>query len=65
MNQGAWYSSQHHMRNVLHKHKRSIFLECVARPASAAPAAGYMSRHLQEQEKLISNALTKDAGVFE
>ncbi len=65
MNQGAWYSSQHHMRNVLHNHKRSIFLECVARPASAAPAAGYMSRHLQEQEKLISNALTKDAGVFD
>lgn len=65
MNQGAWYSSQHHMRNVLHRHRRSIYLEVVARPASASPAAGYMGRHLQEQEKLINNALTKDAGVFE
>lgn len=65
MNQGAWYSSQHHMRNVLYKHKRSIYLECVARAASAAPAAGYMGRHLQEQEKLINNALTKAAGVFD
>ncbi len=65
LNQGAWYCSQHHMRNVIHRHKRTIFLECVARPASAAPAAGYMSRHMQEQSRLIESALRNDGAVFD
>ncbi len=57
MNQGAWYSSQHHMRRVMQKHKRIKNLEFAGREASAAPAAGYMSRHLQEQEQLVNAAL--------
>jgi 2-oxoglutarate dehydrogenase E1 component len=64
LNQGAWYPSQHHMRRVLYTHKRSLYLEYVGRPPSAAPAAGYMSRHLEEQNKLIDDALNKVAGVF-
>jgi 2-oxoglutarate dehydrogenase E1 component len=32
-------------------------LEYAGRPASAAPAAGYMSLHMEQQEKLITDAL--------
>ena len=57
MNQGAWYSSQHHMRNVIHKHKRTIYLEYAGREASASPAAGYMALHVAQQEKVVKDAL--------
>ncbi len=57
MNQGAWYSSQHHMRRVIHRHKAEIYLRYAGREASAAPAAGYMSLHLQQQEQFINEAL--------
>jgi 2-oxoglutarate dehydrogenase E1 component len=57
MNQGAWYASQHHMRRVLHRHRRNINLRYVGRDASAAPAAGYMKLHLDQQEQFISEAL--------
>lgn len=58
MNQGAWYSSQHHMRNALSRHKAEIVLNYVGRKGSAAPAAGYMSVHLEEQAQFINEALT-------
>jgi 2-oxoglutarate dehydrogenase E1 component len=58
MNQGAWYSSQHHMRRVIHAHNPDLYLDFVGRAASAAPAAGYMSIHLEEQQKFIDEALT-------
>jgi 2-oxoglutarate dehydrogenase E1 component len=57
MNQGAWYSSQHHMRRVIHRHKRTLYLEYAGRDASASPAAGYMALHVQQQEKFINEAL--------
>ncbi len=57
MNQGAWYSSQHHMRRVTHKHKRTLYLEYAGRDASASPAAGYMALHVAQQQKLIAEAL--------
>ncbi len=57
VNQGAWYSSQHHMRRVFHRHNKDIYLRYVGREASAAPAAGYISLHIEQQEKLISEAL--------
>ena len=59
MNQGAWYSSQHHMRRVINQHKRSLYLEYAGRDPSAAPAAGYMALHQAQQEKLIGDALKK------
>ncbi len=58
MNQGAWYSSQHHMRRVIHNLNPQIYLGYVGREPSAAPAAGYMSTHLEEQNKFINEALT-------
>jgi 2-oxoglutarate dehydrogenase E1 component len=57
VNQGAWYSSQHHMRRVFHRHKKSIYLRYAGREGSAAPAAGYMSLHIEQQEQLIFDAL--------
>ena len=57
MNQGAWYASQHHMRRVIHRHKVDVYLRYVGRDGSAAPAAGYMALHLEQQEKFIDEAL--------
>lgn len=57
MNQGAWYSSQHYMRNAIHQHKSTLYLEYAGRDESASPAAGYMALHVKQQEKLINDAL--------
>nr|WP_321272892.1 2-oxoglutarate dehydrogenase E1 component [uncultured Tolumonas sp.] len=54
-NQGAWYNCQHRMRRVI---PSSVYLNYVGRPASAAPAVGYMSLHLQQQKTLVEEALT-------
>jgi 2-oxoglutarate dehydrogenase E1 component len=59
VNQGAWYSSQHHMRRVIHRHNSDIYLRYVGREGSAAPAAGYMALHLKQQEQLINEALAE------
>ena len=57
MNQGAWYSSQHHMRRVLHRVFPNLYLAYAGREASAAAAAGYMSLHLSQQKQLVHDAL--------
>ena len=56
-NQGAWYPSQHHMRKVVQMVDPKLSLVVASRPASAAPACGYMSVHLEEQRYLVSQAL--------
>ena len=61
MNQGAWYSSQHHMRHVMQRTHPQLHLSYVGRESSAAPAAGYMSVHLEEQKKFIDEALSFDS----
>ena len=57
MNQGAWYCSQHHMRRVISQHKKDLHLEYAGREASAAPACGHPSMHVEQQEKLLEDAL--------
>ena len=57
INQGAWYSSQHHMRSIINRFDESLTLSYAGRKASAAPACGYMSLHLEEQERFINEAL--------
>ena len=47
------------MRRVMHRHKAEIYLRHVGREASAAPAAGYMSLHLEQQENFINEALAE------
>jgi 2-oxoglutarate dehydrogenase E1 component len=56
MNQGAWYSSQHHMRNALYRLNPKLYLQYAGRDASAAPACGHMSVHLKEQKKLVNDS---------
>lgn len=58
MNQGAWYCSQHHMRNVVQRLKPSLMLRYAGRVAAAAPAAGLMSEHVTQQEQLVQDAFT-------
>ncbi|MEJ2043228.1 MAG: 2-oxoglutarate dehydrogenase E1 component [Reinekea sp.] len=57
MNQGAWYSSQHHMRRVLHSVGENLYLHYAGREASASPAAGYMSLHIEQLEKFLNDAI--------
>ncbi len=61
MNQGAWYSSQHHLRRMAHDLYPNLYLEYVGREASAAPAGGYMSAHIEEQNRFVNQALTVQA----
>ena len=56
MNQGAWYCSQHHMRNALQRFNPKLYLQYAGREASAAPACGHMSVHIEEQKKLVNDA---------
>ena len=57
MNQGAWYSSQHHMRRVIHRFYPEMNLVYAGRKGSAAAAAGYLSVHVQQQKQLVQEAL--------
>jgi 2-oxoglutarate dehydrogenase E1 component len=57
LNQGAWYCSQHHMRKAIKIGRPNLELIVASRPASAAPACGYMSVHLEEQGQLVAQAL--------
>jgi len=58
MNQGAWYSSQHHLRSPIQEHFPSVWLEYVGRDASAAAAAGYPALHERQQKEFIDRALS-------
>jgi len=58
INQGAWYSSQHHMKRVIKQINPDLQLNYVGRESSAAPASGYMSVHLEEQQKFIDQAFS-------
>ncbi|MEZ5515890.1 MAG: 2-oxoglutarate dehydrogenase E1 component [Gammaproteobacteria bacterium] len=57
MNQGAWYSSQHHMRRVIQNLYPELMLQYVGREASAAAAAGYHALHIKQQQEFIEQAL--------
>lgn len=62
-NQGAWYYLAPHMFRLIAPPKpavrptRAFLLEPVARPPSAAPAAGSMQMHVQQQKQVVNNAL--------
>ncbi|MCK0744082.1 2-oxoglutarate dehydrogenase E1 component [Chromohalobacter nigrandesensis] len=60
LNQGAWYQSQHHMRLVADMVQEGLGrdLKFAGRPASAAPASGYMSVHVEQQRQLVEDAIT-------
>ena len=66
-NQGAWYSTQHYFKKVLKEIDPTIELAFAGRDASAAAAAGYMTLHVRQQERLIEDALigTQKKGVLD
>jgi len=55
-NQGAWYTTQHRMRRVVKEISEKIYLRYAGRKSSAAPAAGYISVHIEEQNALVNQA---------
>ena len=55
-NQGAWHRIQHYLERHLRKGMR---LDYALRPSSAAPAAGYLAVH-QEQQKAVIAAAFRD-----
>ena len=52
-NQGAWFSSQHHIRSMLPGHME---LHYAGRHFSAAPAVGRVSLHIKQLQELLNNA---------
>ena len=54
MNQGAWYQTQHHLRECLSEKQT---LRYAGRPASASPAVGYAIKHQEQQSALVNAAL--------
>ena len=62
-NQGAWYYLAPHLFRLIAPPKpatrptRAHLLEPVARPPSAAPAAGSMKMHAAQQQKVVNDAL--------
>lgn len=54
LNQGAWYCSQHNFREAI---PCGASLRYAGRPASASPAVGYTSVHLEQQKALVDDAL--------
>ena len=54
-NQGAWDQIKHRFHTQVEKGRKLLY---VGRRASAAPAVGYYPVHVEQQEKLIDEALT-------
>lgn len=52
-NQGAWFTIQHYLREVVDD---SIKISLASRPASAAPAVGSIKVHQQEQRQVVLSA---------
>lgn len=56
LNQGAWYAKAHRLQAAL---KKGQTLHVVARPAAAAPAVGYLAKHVEQQKAVVDQALGK------
>jgi 2-oxoglutarate dehydrogenase E1 component len=54
-NQGAWDQVKHRFAEILPENRHICY---VGRPSSAAPAVGQRSVHVEQQERLIDEALT-------
>lgn len=55
-NQGPWYYVEHHLFENMEKGQK---LGYAGRAASASPAAGYMSKHIEQQKAFIEQAFGK------
>ena len=60
MNQGAWYQIKHHLQATISDSQTLLYC---GRSVSPSPAAGRLRKHIQEQEKLVAEALTPGGGI--
>ena len=54
-NQGAWDQIKHRFHTLLARGKQLVF---AGRPVAAAPATGFYQQHLEEQQRLVDEALS-------
>lgn len=54
-NQGAWDQIKHRFSRIISDNKKQVFY--VGRKAAAAPATGYYPAHVEEQQKIVDDAL--------
>jgi 2-oxoglutarate dehydrogenase E1 component len=59
-NQGAWHRIQHYLLRHLRKGMR---LDYALRPSCAAPAAGYLAVHQEQQKAVIAAAFRPDLDI--
>jgi len=59
-NQGAWHRIQHYLLRHLRDGMR---LDYALRPTSAAPAAGYLAVHQEQQKAVIAAAFRPDLNI--
>ncbi len=55
LNQGAWFQIRHHMQACIRDEQKLMY---VGREGSASPAVGYYQVHIEQQKRLVSQALT-------
>jgi 2-oxoglutarate dehydrogenase E1 component len=60
MNQGAWFQIRHHLQACI---RSGQSLKYAGREGSASPAVGYYQIHIEQQKKLVSQALTLGEGT--
>ncbi len=58
MNQGAWFQIRHHLQACVRDDQQ---LDYSGRAASASPAVGYYQVHVEQQERLVRDALGLDS----
>ena len=58
-NQGAWFSHRHRIQRVLDRLGKENEVNLISREPAAAPAVGLMKLHIQQQEDLINEAISK------
>jgi 2-oxoglutarate dehydrogenase E1 component len=58
-NQGAWYQTMHNLLAHMHDEQTLFY---AGRPSSASPAVGYYSVHIEEQQRLVNEAITPGGG---
>jgi 2-oxoglutarate dehydrogenase E1 component len=61
-NQGYWFFVQHHLLENMAEGQKLAY---TGRAASASPAVGYASKHMEQQKVLIETAFTKIKGFVQ
>jgi 2-oxoglutarate dehydrogenase E1 component len=59
LNQGAWFQIRHHIQACISNGQELFY---AGRAGSASPAVGYYQVHLEQQKRLVSDALTLGKG---